>query len=315
MKKLLLTRRDDSQEGASLVEFIIVAPVIFIMGLGTLQAGLLYHNKSILNYATYEAARVGSTRHAQHKPMRRELGIRLAPIIGGDGSLKKAAIAMARTSTDVESVIGLTGDLGPPTMLNILSPDEAAFANWGKPSLEYVNRLVIPNSHLRHQGSEVRGGLSLQDANLLKIEVVHGVELKVPIVGPMLAGMMLQLIPDDDPHRLYYLSGKFPLKSTATIRMQSEAWKGAIDEARDKPYGEMVAKLEDIADEIEAAAEDFFNEDEEEHEEDDGCGEDGLGPSLAELVQSGKVCLARGYELQPQDYERQPCQALPWDNN
>jgi len=77
------------------------APVLFLLGMGTLQAGLLYHNKTILNYATYEAARVGATRHAQRKPMRKELGIRLAPIIGGDGSLEKAAGAMARTTFPV----------------------------------------------------------------------------------------------------------------------------------------------------------------------------------------------------------------------
>ena len=75
-----------AQQVASLVEFSIIAPVIALMGMGTLQAGLLYHNKTILNYATYEAARVGATRHAQPTPMSLELGIRLAPIIGGDGS-------------------------------------------------------------------------------------------------------------------------------------------------------------------------------------------------------------------------------------
>ena len=53
------------------------------MGMGTLQAGLLYHGKSTLNYDTFEAARVGATQHAQPGPMRRELGIRLAALHGG----------------------------------------------------------------------------------------------------------------------------------------------------------------------------------------------------------------------------------------
>ena len=61
------------QSGASLIEFASAAPIILFMGAGTLQAGIM------INYATYEAARVGSTRHAQHKPMRQEPGIRLAP--------------------------------------------------------------------------------------------------------------------------------------------------------------------------------------------------------------------------------------------
>lgn len=215
-----------SQKGASLVEFAIIAPVLGLMGMGTLQAGLLYHNKSILNYATYEAARVSATRHAQHKPMRQELGIRLAPIIGGDGSFEKAAIAMGRTAIDVESPIGITGAVAPPTRLEILSPTEDTFANWGESSREYENRRVIPNSHIRHQGDDIRGGLTLSDANLLKIEVTHGMEMKVPIVSKMLSTAMLLL--DDDPdNRLYYLSQRFPVTSTATVRMQSEAWEGA----------------------------------------------------------------------------------------
>lgn len=297
-----------TQQGASLVEFAVVAPVLFLMGLGTLQAGLLYHNKTILNYATYEAARVGATRHAQHQLMRLELGIRLAPLIGGDGTLEKAAAAMVQTAINVESPIGITGAIAPPTKLEILSPDLDAFANWGEDSVEHINRRVIPNSHLRHQGSEVRGGVSLADANLLKIEVTHGMEMKVPLVSKLLSRMML--VVDDDPERrLYYLSERFPLKSTATVRMQSEAWKGAIVAAADKPFGEIVARLSDIAEDIESSVADAID-----GEGGTGdCGEDGLGPdeptsspvaapendlsflqsqSEDELIASGQVCLA-----------------------
>jgi len=269
------TKRICTQQGASLVEFVIVAPVLAMMGMGTLQAGLLYHHKSILNYATYEAARVGATRHAQHKPMRKELGIRLAPIIGGDGSLEKAAIAMGRTVFEVDSPIRLNGAVAPPTKLEILSPDLDAFADWGQISLEHNNnRRVIPNSHLKHQGNVVLGGLTLQDANLLKIEVTHGVELKVPLIGKMVAKVM-EKFDNDAEHRLHYLSGRFPLKSTATVRMQSEAWEGSIIEANEKPYGEQVATLSDIADEIETAVEDALDDSDEDDLVD--CGEDGLG--------------------------------------
>jgi len=283
------SKRNCTQQGASLVEFLIVAPVMGLLGMGTLQAGLLYHHKSILNYATYEAARVGATRHAQHKPMRKELGIRLAPIKGGDGSLEKAAFAMAHTAVEVESPIGLNGAIAPPTKLTILSPDENAFTHWGQASLEHNNRRVIPNSHLKHQGAEVLGGLSLQDANLLKIEVTHGVEMKVPVIGKLMTSIMPVL--DDNPdHRLYYLSGRFPIKSTATVRMQSEAWHGAIVEARSKPYGEVVAALEDIAEDIETAVVDALNDDGDGGPTD--CGEDGLGtddPPLSNPLPGGQV--------------------------
>ena len=250
IKKHTGTRHDiKAQSGASLVEFTIAAPLIFLLGAGTLQAGILYHGRTILNYATFEAARVGATRHAQHKPMRKELGIRLAPLIGGDGTLENAAIAMAKMSVEVESPIGLTGQIAPPTRLEILNPTEEAFSddNWGEYSLEYANRRVIPNSHLRYQGDEVKGGLSLQDANLLKIEVTHGIPLNVPVVGRLLAKLMVPVFADDVDKQMHLLSGRFPMTSTATVRMQSEAWEEAIVEARAKPYGEVISGIAQIS--------------------------------------------------------------------
>ncbi len=289
----------ETQRGASLVEFSIIAPIIMLMGAGTLQAGLLYHNKTILNYATFEAARVGATRHAQHKPMRQELGIRLAPLYGGDGTLEMAALAMGRSAIEVESPLELTGAISPPTKLEILSPSLEMFEPdaWGEDSLEYENQRVIPNSHLKHQGGEVRGGLTLADANLLKIEVTHGVELKVPVVGPLLLNAMAALTDPGDERQIYYLSGRFPLKSSATVRMQSEAWQGAIVEAEAEQFGSVVASLEEIGEQLVAPGE--------EEGEVVECGEDGLGPSTAELVASGQMCLVGA--LTPEDYQGQPC--------
>ena len=190
-----------------------------------LQAAILYHGRTVLNYATFEAARVGATRHAQHKPMRKELGIRLAPLIGGDGTLESAATAIAKMSLAVESPVTFGGDVQVPTKLEILNPTVEAFdvENWGEQSLEYNNRRVIPNSHLRYQGDDIKGGLSLQDANLLTIRVTQGIPLNVPVVGRLLAKLMVPLYGDDVDKQLHLLSGRFPMSSTATVRMQSEA--------------------------------------------------------------------------------------------
>jgi len=97
-------------------------------------------------------------------------------------------------------------------------------------------------------------------------------------VSKLLAEAMLIL--DDNPdHRLYYLSNRFPLKSSATVRMQSEAWEGAIREAAEKPYGEQVASLSDIAEQIEEAAVEAINNfgDDDDSNGFVDCGSDGLG--------------------------------------
>ena len=213
------------QRGASAAEFLIAAPVLLGIGGGTVQTGLLYHGKTTLNYATFEAARAGAVHHARVDAMREELGTRLAPLQGGDGSAAGAVAAIARSKAAVES---------PLTRIRILNPTVEAFERWGVTSVE-SGRRVIPNSHLRLREDplgDVRAGVSLQDANLLKIEVVHGMELAVPVVGDLLTSAMRHIDPEHAP---WYDAGLFPLRSVATVRMQSEAWMDEIVTAAAAP--------------------------------------------------------------------------------
>ena len=206
------------QSGATLLEFVLAAPVVMLLGMTTVQAALIYHGKTTLNYATFEAARTGAVNNAQLDAMKKELGIRLSPIQGGDGTLTSAAIAIAKSSARVMDPAG--------THIKVLNPTTAAFADWGINSSE-SDRRVIPNSHLRHQehtiGSE--SGLSLRDANLLKIEVTHGMDLKVPVVSGLIRKFMTLIDPEN---ALFYHRNQFPLTSVATVRMQSEAWEDQI---------------------------------------------------------------------------------------
>ena len=52
------------QRGASLVELTVVLPTLLTTVLGIWQSALVFHAKSHLNYATFEAARAGSVSHA-----------------------------------------------------------------------------------------------------------------------------------------------------------------------------------------------------------------------------------------------------------
>jgi len=208
------------QSGASMTEFLIIAPALLFLGLGTVQAGLIFHGKTVLNYATFEAARTGATNNAQVAPMRRELGTRLAPIQGGDGEQDKAILAIAKSRVVVNDPIA--------TRIEIISPALQSFEAWGVTNQD--GRRVLPNSHLRHQTREKRGSeqITLRDANLLKIKVTHGFDLKIPFVSEALLRTMTLI----DPQNIgFYSRGKFPLSSVATVRMQSEAWEDAIVDA------------------------------------------------------------------------------------
>ena len=206
------------QKGATLPEFIIAAPLVMIIGMTTVQAGLIYHGKTTLNYAAFEAARAGAVNNAQLSVIRDTLGVRLAPVQGGDGSAKKAAIAIAKSALSVKDPLN--------TRVEVLNPTTAAFEDWGVNS-QTANQRVIPNNHLRHKEHTVgtASGLSLRDANLLKIQVTYGIDMKIPVVSGIIARSMV-LIDPTNAH--YYIRNKFPVSSVATVRMQSEAWEGEI---------------------------------------------------------------------------------------
>lgn len=213
--------------GSSMVEFVIVAPLLAGIGLGTVQAGLVYHGKTILNYATFEAARTGAVHNAKLGPMRFELGTRLAPIHGGDGSSDKAAEAIA----DSLAEIALLQD--SLTHIEVLNPTREAFNHFKVLSRESGVE-VIPNSHLRHQSQAVDpvSGVNLQDANLLKIRVTYGFELKVPLVSHLVGAVMTRVDPE---HAHYYATGRLPISSVATVRMQSEVHGDFLQSASAPP--------------------------------------------------------------------------------
>ncbi|MCG7878444.1 MAG: pilus assembly protein, partial [Candidatus Thiodiazotropha taylori] len=98
----MLSRLFKGQRGAAMTELLVSLPALLLMGLGGLQSALLFDAKTTINYATFEAVRKGAVNHAQSDAMRRELGLRLAPLFGGDGSAEKAMSAITRASLDVQ---------------------------------------------------------------------------------------------------------------------------------------------------------------------------------------------------------------------
>ncbi len=220
---MYLKKSESSQSGATMVEFILATPAVLVLGLGSIQAGLIYHGKTTLNYATFEAARAGAVDHAQLDSMKNELGFRLAPLMGGDGTAEKAADAIANSVASV--------NLPLQTKLEILNPTIEAFEDWGEMSIESGVR-AIPNSHLRNRHSErdqigTESGLNLHDANLLKIRVTHGFQMKIPFIAGIFADAMARY-DSTAAHAPYYALNQIPITSVVTVRMQNEAWESPI---------------------------------------------------------------------------------------
>ncbi|MEW7996631.1 MAG: DUF6531 domain-containing protein, partial [Candidatus Thiodiazotropha endolucinida] len=150
--------------------------------------------------------------------MRRELGLRLAPLFGGDGSAEKALSAITRASLDVQD--------SRFTEIEIINPTIEAFDEFGREIVDPRTGDVhfgIPNSHLRWRERDVgRSGVNIQDANLLKVKVTYGYQLKVPLMDRVIPAVM-RLV--DPAHIHYYNARRLPITSVATVRMQSDAWR------------------------------------------------------------------------------------------
>ena len=58
----------------------------------------------------------------------------------------------------------------------------------------------------------------------LKIEVTHGVKLKIPLANKIILQAMQYASPDQ---AIYYAAGELPLTATATVRMQNEPWENS----------------------------------------------------------------------------------------
>ena len=295
------SRRRAGERGASAAEFLVVAPLLLLLGLGAVQLGLIYHGKTILNYATFEAARTGAVHHAQPEPMRRELAVRLAPLVGGDGSDAGAAAAIARSIAAMEAPLAAGGGRSPPpTSVRVVSPTAEMFEDWSVVD-PVSERRVIPNSHLRHRLTEAvgsRSGVRLADANLLEIEVEHGLELKVPFVGGLLATALTLADPDN---AAWYEAGRMPLRSSATVRMQSDVWMAdAAPAGTAAPDGDAAeGRADDVVADLGAPGPDVEGEIGEEGEAvDPSCGEHGVGggavPVSDSAYASGECAVGTG---------------------
>jgi hypothetical protein len=133
-----LNRLLKRQQGAAMTELLVSLPALLLMGLGGMQTALLFDAKTTVNYATFEAARTGAVSHAQSDSMRQELGIRLAPIFGGDGSAEQAISAVTLASLDVQD--------RRFTEIEIINPTVEAFDEFGR-------QIVDPRTGDTHFGS------------------------------------------------------------------------------------------------------------------------------------------------------------------
>jgi hypothetical protein len=198
------------QRGASIVEFLIVGPLLIFIGMGLVQTGLVFHAKSGLNFALQEGARVGSVNFGDVEAIERGIKDGLIPYMGGGENLGEIAQTRARVEADFQR-----GAAAGWIRVQQLSPTPASFTDWAEDSYDEDGRAIreIPNANLSTlrctrtpnggragsrsstacAGGEPIGADSQQtlaDANLLKLKMTYGVKLGVPLVSRIVGGAL-----------------------------------------------------------------------------------------------------------------------------
>lgn len=221
-----LSRRE---RGAAMVEFVVLAPTLTMLGLGLLQASLLYFAKNGVNHAAFLAARAGSMHNASIDSVRDAYLRGLAPLYGGGANAAEIAASRARAEADMQGNF----------RIELLNPRRASFDDFNDPSLQArlkTGARVIPNGGLAFRDPERIGPASKQnlfDANLLRLRITHGYAPQVPLVRRLIAAALQarDLATGADPFlRGLHGAGRIDMVTEVTLHMHSDAieWKDPV---------------------------------------------------------------------------------------
>jgi len=180
-----------SEAGAGAVEFLISIPVVLLLILGTLQASLLYQARLQLEVAAQEAARAGALHGGDVGAMRTALARGLTPLYThgqtpGDLAKARAAAELAAGQAEIDILSPTVEALRDHKEFGRLPLDDdqgqksTPGGNWG---------WGIPESHLGYRDTAIKAasGVSVQDANLLKIRVTYHAPMIMPFIDRLFA--------------------------------------------------------------------------------------------------------------------------------
>jgi len=204
--------------GAALVEFHIVALFALVpLCLGTLQMALLLVENHHIDHAAFLAARHGAVSHGDLSQIRRAFTQAATILFVQSGTPVDRANVVARVAMAQATA---AADVAAYARLRLLAPDANAQSDF---AIRRDGYRVIPNDALEHRSTTRgrRSGISLQEANVLRVEISYCRPMLVPLAGPLLLGT-LRVIDHDAWHQRCYAAGRVPLRSEAIAPMQSD---------------------------------------------------------------------------------------------
>lgn len=206
-----------------MLEFTVMAPVIALIGLMSVQWILAFHTRQQLQHAGFLAARAGAQAQAQPEAIEAAHLRALVPLYGG-----------GRTERELEETLErVRADLAGHLRIQVLNPTAESFDDWSDPALQArlgAPRRVIPNDGLallspqRAAAVGERSGQTLADANQLQLRITTGVPLRVPLAGPLVRQVLQWTDRGSDAFVSELIAaGRLPSTVDVRVRMQSPA--------------------------------------------------------------------------------------------
>jgi len=229
------------QTGQAMVETVVVIFVTLLLLLGIIQFALIYSAKTTLTYAAFEAARAGAVNYADRTAIEYALARGLAPlytsVTPAQSSVSSAKVSEVKNSRDRIWAELTAGDY---TCIERINPSTNAFTAHGiaDPSGRFSK--VIPNDNLLYRSALPKAGVSIQDANLLKLRITYCYPMYVPIISNTIKRLM-GLMADPDPIPGWttpsigsfttkcYQDDRFPIVAQGIARMQTPAKNDTFD--------------------------------------------------------------------------------------
>lgn len=210
-----------SQRGSAMLEFVVVGPIITILGLCILQYSLMFFAKNQIDHAGFMAARAGSVAHADMDAVRAAYLRALVPLYGGGRNTQELTASYTKAAADMSA---------QNLRIEVLNPSKQSFDDFATDQTlnQVYGARAIPNGSLALRSDlnavGTTSGQTVQDANLLKLRITHGYTPKVWLLGMILNRYQQWLDNGQDAFNTQLIaSGRVPMVAHVTLEMQSDA--------------------------------------------------------------------------------------------
>jgi hypothetical protein len=201
-----------------MVEFQIVALFAMLpLCLGMLQLAFLMAENHHIDHAIFHAARRASMANGELESARRAFAQATSVLFVEGTTEVGAGNAAGRVASAYAAAVV---DQARFSRFRVLNPGPEAQADF---AIRRRGSRVIPNDGLEHRSSAPgsRSGVSIQQANVLRLQVSWCRPLIVPLIRELITGTLRRM--DPDPwHQYCYSEGRVPIRSEGTSQMQSD---------------------------------------------------------------------------------------------